>query len=132
MLDLLRQYNFQSFWQGDTGRYLRPEIDGFYGQEGQRISFVFTVVRRDSLRPALFRVQGKNRLRSVITPFAGTIRVKRLADLPGHAFLDVDDSSSAAYTAFAHFQFTESGGAEAGEFSGTACLDFYIDGDGHL
>ncbi|UOE32244.1 hypothetical protein MTP16_14005 [Hymenobacter monticola] len=133
MLALLRRFDFAPLWSGQRSETTTPVLDGFFGDEHRRISFVFAKIVRDSTQPQLFYVRGKNKFRQAVTPFSGIIRITTLVDLPGHGFLDMDSAASEAYTAKARFTFLEQPGASGtGTFTGTAFLDFFIDGDGEL
>ncbi len=133
MMVMLRRFDFAPLWSGQQSETAVPVIDGFFGSEHRRISFVFTEIRRDSQKADLFHVRGKNKFQRVITPFTGTVQIVSLSNLPKHGFLDMDSASSQAYTAKAAFAFLEkSGAANAGKFTGTAFLDFFINGSGDL
>ena len=119
-------------WKADAGQAAssssRPTLlEGFYGMEHRYIAFIFDRVQQDSVRPSLFRVQGRSRFRKMVTPFAGTFTVGRIEPL--RAFLDLDPVAAAqarAYTIAARFVLREdSTTRNAGTFEGTATLDFY-------
>lgn len=133
MLAMLQRFDFAPLWSGQRSETTTPVMDGFFGTEHRRISFVFAEISRDSLHPKLFYVRGKDKFQKSVTPFTGTLQIKALADLPDHGFLDMDSASSQAYTIKADFVFLEKpGAATSGKFVGTAFLDFFIDGSGGL
>ncbi|QKG52880.1 hypothetical protein [Hymenobacter sp. BRD67] len=136
MLALLQAYDLSPLWRGHELGALDSVtvLDGFFGLDHYRISFVFTQVRQDTVDKAVFHIAGKSRYKSQILPFAGLLRVQRLADLDHH-YLDLapEDSSAQGYTANASFTFEENAaGPNAGNFEGVAILDFYISSKGEV
>lgn len=71
MRSLLQQYNLAALWRGQEpeARDSVEVLDGFFGFDHYRISFVFTRARQDSVDPAIFHVSGKSRYKQHITPF---------------------------------------------------------------
>jgi hypothetical protein len=103
-----------------------PTMEGFYGPNHYRISFYFSKVRRDSLHPEVYHIWGKNRYKKVITPFEGTVTVKRFAALPDTAEME-NSRQLRAYTAFATYTLREDPTTKgAGVYSGKAMLDFCV------
>ena len=137
MRALLRTHDLAPLWrnngppQNDNPAIDGPTLDGFFGPDHYRISFVFTRVWRDSLNPALFHVQGKSLYKKDIAPFAGSLEVKHLANLNTRLDLAPDDSTARAYTAESHFVLRESLATKSpGVFEGTGLLDFYVTASG--
>jgi len=137
---ILQRYDLSALWQGefDTEPALGPSpMDGFFGTDYRRIAFVFTVIRRDSLRPAVYHVQGKARFKKLISAFTGSITIKSLNYFEPNGLtseeaglLDVTDLSS-VLTATATFEFREQPMLPTtGVFTGTGYLDFYFDDKG--
>ena len=130
-LALLRQHNLAPLWRGQQ-RAAAPDqpLEGFYGPPHYRISFYFSQVTRDPARPDLFHVTGLDRYKKVITPFSGTIMVRELRPFTKGMFLDAApaDSAAPAYTAVARFALAEDPATKgAGNYTGQALLDFYLD-----
>jgi len=131
MRSLLQAYNLADLWRGcdpEARDSTASVLDGFFGPDHYRISFVFTQVLRDNADPSLFHVSGKNRYKQQVTPFNGVLRVTKLADLE-HRYLDLvpEDSLTQGYTATASFTLQESAAtSNAGKFIGTGILDFYL------
>ncbi|WP_426061974.1 hypothetical protein [Hymenobacter sp. B1770] len=133
---LLQQYDLAPLWKGyaQQGRATQP-MEGFYGPPHYRISFYFSKVERDPAQPNVFHVMGLDRYKKVITPFSGTITVHSLRPFSKEMFIDAEpaDSVAPAYTAVARFVLKEDPSTKgAGNYSGQALLDFYIDGQQHL
>ncbi|MGI4862987.1 MAG: hypothetical protein ACRYFZ_03635 [Janthinobacterium lividum] len=137
MRALLGGYDLAGLWSGwnpeqQTARDTSNAVlDGFFGPDHYRISFIFTQVRRDSADPAVFHVSGKSRYKRQVTPFAGLLKVQQLADLD-RRYLDLapTDSLTKGYTARASFLFQEDPAVPGtGKFEGTGILDFYVSPD---
>ncbi|HEX8658192.1 MAG TPA: hypothetical protein VF690_11675 [Hymenobacter sp.] len=133
---LLQQHDLAALWSGyEREDYTWRPMEGFYGPPHYRISFYFSKVERDSVRPNLFHVTGLDRYKKVITPFSGTITVDTLQLFTKKMFLDAApaDSAAPAYTAIARFALNEDPTTKgAGNYVGQALLDFYIDSQQHL
>ena len=128
---LLQRYNLAPLWanrvaagaEGDA-----PPMEGFFGPKHYRISFYFSDVRPDTLRPDVFHVTGLNRYQQDVVPLEGTVEVQQI--LP---FTEPMARPAAAptYTAVARFQLqTEPIGEAGGTFAGRAFLDFYLNARG--
>lgn len=118
-----------------------PHIyNGFFGPSHRRIEVVFTQVSRDEHRPAMYTIQGKNRYKGVITPFAGTLVLMQLVEQPHYSkrelagtddpmgYLDPALNKMPMYTAVGNFVLREdSTHKSAGVFRGRAALDVYLD-----
>ncbi|WP_400190583.1 hypothetical protein [Hymenobacter sp. B81] len=123
MRALLRDYDLSPLWQTpvENGR----SLDGFFGADHYRLELVLLAVRKDSLRPELYHIQGKNRFKKRITPFAGTLTLHQLQDLPLEREEAGEDAR--AYTATGTFELRENPGrAGAGRFAGTVATDFRL------
>jgi hypothetical protein len=133
---LLQKHDLTPLWRGyEREDYTRRPMEGFYGPPHYRISFYFTQVERDPARPNLFHITGLNRYKKVITPFSGTITVHTLRPFTKGMFLDAapPDSAAPAYTAMARFELKEDPTTKgAGNYTGQALLDFYIDSQQRL
>jgi hypothetical protein len=138
---VLQRYDLSALWQGkyDAEVTQTGPMDGFFGSDYQRIAFFFTEVRRDSLRPAVYWVKGKTRLRKTVSSFSGTISLASLTRLKAKGMtredvglLDVEDLQS-VFTAEATFEFREQPqSGTTGIFKGTSYLDFYLDAEGKV
>lgn len=118
-----------------------PHIyNGFFGPSHRRIEVVFTQVSRDEHRPAVYTIQGKNRYKGVITPFAGTLVLMQLVEQPHYSkrelagtddslgYLDPALNKLPMYTAVGNFVLREDATHKnAGVFRGRAALDVYLD-----
>jgi len=118
-----------------------PHIyNGFFGLSNRRIEVVFTQVSRDEHRPNVYSIQGKNRYKGVITPFAGTLVLTQLVEQPHYTkrelagtddplgYLDPALDKEHLYTAVGDFVLREdSTHKNAGVFRGRAALDVYLD-----
>lgn len=134
--------------QTDLSRLFRaPEagqtgvLDGFFGNNPQRLSLALLTVKSDSLRPGLFHVTGKTRYKKQVTAFAGTIQLVSVADYydQGRLLSQGEDSfiqdttaggngdvlNARAYSAAAVFNFTGKMPATY-VLSGRAFLDFWM------
>ncbi|WP_046246838.1 hypothetical protein [Hymenobacter terrenus] len=134
--ELLRSHDLAPLWANGEQDALSPRaIEGFYGPDHYRISFYFDEVQRDSLRPELYWVRGRNRYRKVITPFAGAITVRAVVF---NARLDVDNSyqptdSVATFVVRANYELREDPTTKgAGVYRGEALLDLYENRHGVL
>ncbi|WP_046246994.1 hypothetical protein [Hymenobacter terrenus] len=126
-LALLRQVDLTPAWmnRGDPSEK-STALEGFYGSNHYRISFFFSKVRRDSLRPEVFHVWGLNRYKKVITPFTGTYTVRRIAALPDTVQM-FNSKVVQAYTAFADYILREDPTTKGtGVYSGKVMLDFCV------
>lgn len=120
-----------------------PHIyNGFFGPSHRRIEVVFTQVSRDENRPNVYYIQGKNRYKGVITPFAGTLVLAQLVEQPhysrkelaeiddGSLYVDPDLDKLTMYTAVGNFVLREdSTRKNAGVFRGSAALDVHLTPD---
>jgi hypothetical protein len=136
MRSLLQAHNLSALWRGHEleARDSVAVLDGFFGPDHYRISFVFTQVRQDGADPALFHLIGKSRYKQRIIPFAGSLRIQQLADLD-RRYLDLapEDSLAQGYTANASFRLQETTtDPTAGRFEGTGILDFYVSPSGQV
>lgn len=102
--------------------------NGFYGEDRYRIEFLFSACRRDETDPTLFYVSGKNRHKTVITPFEGTIRITQLSELtdPNLDTTEVGDMSvRKMYAAQGEFELKEDSTAKySGVFKGKMKMEF--------
>lgn len=136
---VLQRYDLSALWQGkyDAEVTQTGPMDGFFGADYQRIAFFFTEVRRDSLRPAVYWVKGKTRLRKTVSSFSGAINLTSLTRPKAKGMtreeaglLDVEDLKS-VFTAEATFEFREQPqSGTTGIFKGISHLDFFIDAEG--
>lgn len=102
-------------------------MEGYYGADFYRVSFLFTKVRRDSLRPEVYHVWGMNHYKKTITPFTGTCTVTRFAALPDTVGM-ANSRTRRGYTAFATYVLREDPTTKgAGVYAGQALLDFSVD-----
>jgi hypothetical protein len=118
-----------------------PHIyNGFFGPSHRRIEVVFTQVIRDENRPNVYHIQGRNRYKGLITPFAGTLVLTQLVEQPYYSKKELEGSNDPAlyfdpalnkekmYTAVGSFVLREdSTRKNAGTFRGSAALDVYLD-----
>ncbi len=125
---LLRRHYLSLIWaRADYGEPSDRAMEGFYGPDNYRIAFYFDQVRRDSLHPERFWVQGRNRYRRVITPFAGTMTVRAIF----RAVLDRTNRPASAdtvqaYAVRAAYALREDPATKgAGVYQGEALLDIY-------
>lgn len=130
---MLQQHNLAPLWANQTELMkTQPAMEGFYGPAYYRISFYFSKVERDANHPNLFHVTGLDRYKKVVTPFAGTITVECIKPFTKDMFADVD-SAARAFTAVGHFELNEDPTTKgAGNYSGKALLDFYVDANSHI
>ena len=130
-LALLRRHDLAPLWANRAeGMAARSAMEGFYGPPHYRISFYFSGVTHDPIRPNRFHVTGLDRYKKVVTPFSGTITVRALRPFTKEMHLDAApaDSAAPAYTAVARFALNEDPATTgAGNYTGEALLDFYID-----
>lgn len=127
-LALVRQIDLSAAWSNAPEPGENPAaMEGFYGPDHYRISFVFTNVRRDALQPEVYHIEGLNRYKKIITPFAGTCTIKRIAALPDT--VDMKNSNALrGHTAFAEYELKEDPATKgAGVYAGKALLDFGVD-----
>jgi len=117
-----------------------PHIyNGFFGPSHRRIEVVFTQVSRDEDHPNVYYIQGKNRYKGLITPFAGTLVLAQLIEQPHYSKKELAGSSDLSvyfdpaldkekmYTAVGRFVLREdSTRKNAGVFRGSAALDVYL------
>jgi hypothetical protein len=119
-----------------------PHIyNGFFGPSHRRIEVVFTQVSRDEDRPNVYYIQGKNRYKGLITPFAGTLVLTQLVEQPHYSkkelagagdsnlnvYFDPALDKEKMYTAVGRFVLREdSTRKNAGVFQGSAALDVYL------
>lgn len=133
---VLRKFDLSKLWAGDLLESSHPAMDGFFGRDYRRISFVFTSIRRDGQQPRLYHVEGKNLFNRLVTNFKGTLKIDSLARLNQHEFaddgglIDVEESSQ-LFSATATFDLQEyPKTSTAGRFTGVAQLDFFVNGTG--
>jgi hypothetical protein len=122
----------------------KSALDGFFGQNPQRLSLAILRVTRDSLQPELLHVAGKARYKKQVTAFAGDMRFMHLADYYDQGLLltqgedgFIQDTTSEAgnitnakaYAGSATFRFT-SQAPVAYVLTGQALLDFWIMNNG--
>ncbi|MDQ2769805.1 MAG: hypothetical protein M3Y54_04820 [Bacteroidota bacterium] len=133
MRALLQQHDLAPLWASRSeGQPAKSALEGFYGTSPYRISFYFSQVVRDVQEPTLFHVTGLNRYHRVITPFTGTIRVQAVQPFADSMHADVD-STARCFTATARFVLREDPRTKgAGNYAGTALLDFYVDAQGRI
>jgi hypothetical protein len=124
--------------ESDAGLHI---YNGFFGPSHRRIEVVFTQVNRDEARPNLYRVQGKTRYKSIITPFAGTLVFAQVVEQPHYSkkelteqvstptfYFDPAVDKATMYTAVGDFVLREdSTQNNAGIFRGNAALDLCLD-----
>lgn len=122
VLALTQQVNLAPAWQGRGGA-----MEGFYGPDHYRISFHVDSVWRDAAQSNVYQFRGRDRCKRVITPFAGTLIVTRLAALPD-TFGLLHRPGEQTYSAFASFVLREDPTAKgAGHCTGRAVLDVQVD-----
>ena len=133
MRTLLREHDLAPLWANQTEiMKTHPAMEGFYGPDYYRISFYFSEVKRDSARLNVFHVKGLDRYKKAITPFVGIITVQSVQPFSKGMVVDAD-SSARAFTAMGRFELNEDPTTQgAGNYSGKALLDFYIDGNGRI
>jgi hypothetical protein len=129
---LLRQHNLAPLWADQADSMRQGAMEGFYGSPPYRISFYFKKVTQDARQPNVFHVEGLDRYKKVITPFAGTIIVQAIRPFTKEMFADVD-STAHCFTVAGRFQLAEDPATKgAGTYHGKALLDFYLNPQGHL
>jgi hypothetical protein len=125
----------------------RAVLDGFFGNNPQRLSLAILKVARDSLKPNLFHVVGKSRFKKQITDFTGTIHITSIADYydQGRLLTQGEESfiqdtttngngdilNAKAYSAAASFDFA---GVLPATYTlnGRALLDFWMTDKGKI
>lgn len=125
----------------------RTVLDGFFGNNPQRLSLAILNVVRDSLKPNLFHVVGKARYKKQTTAFTGTIHITSIAEYydqgqlltQGEESFIQDTTASGngdilnanAYSAAASFNFAGVSPAPYA-LSGRALLDFWLTDKGKI
>lgn len=113
-------------------------FDGFYGDDHYRIEFFFSNVTRDSLQPNVYHVTGKDRFKTKITPFEGTITFTKLAtfkdpNLNQEHYNHDEFELKEAYTTVADFELKENETTKgSGIFTGKMFMDFFERKDGQV
>lgn len=127
-LALLQHVDLSAAWRNEPEPGENPvAMEGFYGPDNYRVSFFFTKVRRDALMPEVYHIEGLNRYKKSITPFAGTCTIKRIATLPDTVAM-TNSKALQGHTAFAEYELKEDPTTKgAGVYSGKAVLDFCVD-----
>ena len=110
-------------------------LNGFFGPDHYRIEFVVTDARRDPARPTVYYLQGQDRYKGVITPFAGTFTVSAFGEQPFYTVGEVAEAAKNQYelinepnyytttgTFVLHEDSTRRG---AGVFKGQLALDWH-------
>ncbi|QIX60075.1 hypothetical protein HER32_02270 [Hymenobacter sp. BT18] len=141
-LKFLKEYNVASLIAKEPDDH--EIMNGFYGPDHYRIEFAMLKVRQDSVNPAHYFVQGKNRYKKVVTPFSGEIMLTQLTNQPkmtvpkgekGKGWRKYVDEQNQlnAYVALGKFTFTEAAGHKgAGTFSGDVIVEFLVSEEGEL
>ena len=123
--DLLRAHDLSPLWaNADYGEPADQAMEGFYGPDYYRVAFYYDQVRQDSLHPEKFWVRGRNRYRTVITPFVGTITVRAIFKVQlGSANFQPADTVR-AFVMRAYYELREDPDTKgAGVYRGEALLD---------
>jgi len=139
---MLRQVDLANLFRDNS-----PVLDGFFGNNPQRLSLALVKVTRDSLSPGLFHIVGKSRYKKQVAPFTGTIQLTRVADYydQGRLLSQGEDTfiqdttaggtgdilNARAYSAAGAFSFTGKAPAPYA-LSGRALLDFWITDKGKI
>ncbi|TGE16442.1 hypothetical protein [Hymenobacter elongatus] len=132
MRTFLAQYDLAELWCPADDASISA-MNGFLGADHYRVEIVLLSVRKDTLRPSIYYVTGKDRFKNRITPFAGTITLQSINDLAiGTAemrgYLDNEKSNAKGYTATGTYIFNEEPASKgAGTFSGKVVVDFSLD-----
>lgn len=151
MRAMLRQVNLANLYLApdeSTASGVQTTLDGFVGQDPQRLSLALLRVTRDSLKPQVFHLVGKTRFQNHIADFTGELRISRITDFYDQETLltQNDDSfvqdttsngfpkgqilNARAYSATANFRFISSGSALPFLLTGRAMLDFWLNNSG--
>ena len=115
---------------------------GCFGTSGHLLEMAFLQVRRDSLQPTIYWVQGKSRFKRIITQFSGSIQLNRIVKQPKYS---VDSSEWMGYSDYSYYKklpaYTASGTfvlhekaaqPNAGVFRGTVAIDFACEANGSV
>lgn len=139
-LKFLKDYNVASLIAKEPDDH--EIMNGFYGPDHYRIEFAMLKVRQDSANPAHFFVQGKNRYKKVVTPFAGEIMLTQLTNQPKMTVPQGEKEKEwrkyigeqnqlNAYVARGKFTFTEDAAHKgAGTFAGDVLIEFQVTAEG--
>lgn len=145
MLALLQRCDFSSLLQtvhGTDSIAGSHAQNGFFGPDHYRIEVVLTKVWRDSLEPTLYRLQGKNRYKGIITPFAGTLTITHLMDqapYPTKLITQIRKNGGELnnepnmYSAEGDFELKEDVAQRGtGVFQGKVAIDWHLEDDGSV
>ncbi|GAA4385103.1 hypothetical protein [Hymenobacter koreensis] len=125
MREMLRTYDLSPLWQTDVEN--GGALNGFFGTDHYRIEVVLLSVEKDSLRPEVYSIKGKDRYKKRITPFEGTLTLHQIQDLPLTEEDVAAGEKAQAYTATGTFVLNETPGRRgAGAFTGTMAVDFLV------
>jgi hypothetical protein len=115
---------------------------GCLGTDGHLLEMAFLQVRRDSLRPTTYWIQGKSRFKKTITQFSGSIKLDRVVKQAKYA---ADSSEWMGYSDYHYYQklpaYTASGTfvlhekatrPGSGIFRGTVAIDFVCEANGSV
>lgn len=109
--------------------------NGFFGPDHYRIEMAFTEVRRDPVHPTHYFLQGKDRYKGRVTPFAGTFIMRRFSAQPADtAQHDALQQQRVVYcSAEGRFELREDAARQhAGLFQGQLNIDFVATSAGSL
>lgn len=146
----LRQVNLAKLFlapePGQPADY-QTVLDGFFGNNPERLSLAILKATRDSLNPGLFHIAGRARYKKQVTDFTGSIQLTSVANYYDQGLLRtqgeetfIQDTTAAgsgdilnakAYSAAATFLFTSRPPA-AYSLSGRAMLDFWVTDKGKI
>jgi len=142
MRTMLRQVDLANLFRDNS-----PVLDGFFGNNPQRLSLALVKVTRDSLKPGLFHIVGKSRYKKQVAAFTGSIQLTSVADYydQGRLLSQGEDTfiqdttaggtgdilNARAYSAAGVFSFTSKAPVTYA-LSGRALLDFWITDKGKI
>lgn len=145
MLAVLQRYDFSPLLQtvhGTDSVAGSHALNGFFGPDHYRIEVVFTRVKRDSVQPTVYHLQGQYRYKSVITPFAGSLTITQLVDQLPYSAARIAmakkdgyelQNDPNLYSVLGAFELREEAIHRGGSiFSGQFAMDWKIDDNGLL